>query len=141
MALKRTELARRSGLKRGSSRLRKTPLGHASKAQKEKVLREGLRIAPVDYWPAEAVDPAHVCPRAIGGCDSEDCVIPLTRNQHRQYDEGKLSILEYLTLDEQAHAVSHLGILGALKRATGENYVPESEMDRRVEEVYREAGA
>jgi len=129
MALKRTELSRGTGLKRKPSTLKRTPLGHASKAQKEKVLREGLRIAPVDGWPTEAIDAAHICPRAIGGCDSEDCIIPLTRHQHRLYDEGKLDILPYLSRAEQSHVVGHLGILSALKRTTGETYVPECKGD------------
>jgi len=101
----------------------------ASKSQKEKVAREGQRLPDLpdetgDLW---VLDPAHIVSRALGGCDDELCIIPLTRRQHRLYDRGELDILPYLTLEEQAHAVSHLGILGALKRTTGDNYVPERE--------------
>jgi hypothetical protein len=110
-------------------------LGHASPAQKAKVEREGARLwdpAVSVGWDeehhledAEVVDPAHITPRPVGGCDDKDCVCPLPRRLHRLYDEGKLDLLPYLSLDEQAHAVKHSGILGALKRTTGDNYVPE----------------
>lgn len=110
--------------------MKRSRLGHASSEQKAKVAQQGCRI-PTPDW-AEGfddagivIDPAHVTPRPHGGCDHEDCVIGLSRRFHRLYDEGELDILPYLTLAEQAHAVSHLGILGALKRTTGENYQPE----------------
>jgi len=100
----------------------------ASPAQKAKIEREGGRVpVDIDRHPAfdVMIDPAHIVPRGLGGCDDEDCVIGLTRGQHRAYDEGRLSVLEYLTLAEQAHAVSHLGILRALRQTTGERYLPE----------------
>jgi len=114
--LKRTQMARKP------STLKRSPVGHASASQKGKVLAQGARI----HWAtSEPVDPAHITPRSLGGCDHSDCVIGLTRSSHRDYDAGELDILPYLTLEEQGHAVSHLGILGALKRTTGDNYVPE----------------
>jgi hypothetical protein len=103
----------------------------ASPAQKAKVEAQGHRVPfVVDRQQAydTRIDPAHTVSRALGGCDHEDCVIGLTRSQHRAYDEGRLSVLEYLTLDEQAHAVSHLGILGALRQTTGDRYVPEKRL-------------
>jgi hypothetical protein len=120
-------LQRKTPLRRGPSKLKRTPLGHASDEQKAKVEREGLRIPPpwCDDPSRLMVDAAHITPRAIGGCDHEDCVLGLTRRQHRLYDNGELDILPYLTLEEQAHAASHVGLLGALKRTTGERYVPE----------------
>lgn len=117
----------RTPIERKPSRLKRTPLGHASPEQKRKVERQGARFtnlrteAAFDF----TVDPMHVTPRGIGGCDHEDCVIGAPRSLHNKYDRGELDILPFLTLDEQAHAVKHLGILGALKRTTGENYVPE----------------
>lgn len=134
-------LSRKSQMERKPSKLKKTPLGHASAEQREKVEREGpritwellpehtVRLAEERLWFARGgltpVDPAHVTPRAVGGCDDPLCVIGLPRVLHLLYDAGELDILPHLTHDEQAHAVSHLGILGALKRTTGENYVPE----------------
>lgn len=129
-------LARRTELKQGTTRLKKTPLGHASAEQKAKVEREGPRL---DYSVIEIralvglgidlgpTDPAHITPRPHGGCDSEHCICPLPRRLHNLYDEGKLDLLPWLTLEEQAHAASHLGLLGAVKRTTGEVYVPERE--------------
>lgn len=132
--MRRSGLQRRTPLKQGGS-LKRSRLGHASVEQKAKVWREGARLwdgaVPVRWdeehhlEDAEVVDPAHIVARAQGGCDDEDCVVPLPRRLHRLYDNGELDILPYLTLEEQAHAVSHLGILGALKRTTGEVYVPE----------------
>ena len=125
--MRRSPLQRRTPLARAGGPKRRTPLGHASPGQKAKVEREGARLEPFAPPPYEVVDAAHVTPRAIGGCDHEDCVIGLRRADHRMYDAGRLDILPYLTLAEQAHAVSHLGILGALRRTTGDNYVVEGE--------------
>ena len=133
---------KRSEMKRKPSRLKRGPAGHASAEQRAKVEREGARIdmsvlsslqllvldtaARQTVLGLGPVDPAHIVPRTQGGCDHEDCVCPLPRRLHQAYDEGKLDILPYLTLAEQAHAASHIGLLGALKRTTGEAYVPES---------------
>ena len=67
-----------------------------------------------------AIDPAHVVPRSLGGCSKAACVIPLCRDAygqgcHREYDEHRLEVLPLLTLEEQAHAVSHVGISRALR--------------------------
>ena len=123
-------LDRRTTLRRGRKGLKNTPLGHASPAQKAKVEREGCRLSHLinsqgHYMGVEpvVVDPAHITPRGVGGCDDPLCICPLTRRNHLLYDRGELDILPYLTLEEQAHAVLHVGILGALKRTTGDNYV------------------
>lgn len=127
-------LSRKSQMERGPSKLKQTPLGHASVEQKEKALREGPRLdaSTVDvialglgFFDLGPVDPAHTIDRTLGGCDDEACTCPLPRRLHDLYDEKKLDLLPVLTLDEQAHAVKHVGILGALKRLTGETYVPE----------------
>ena len=68
------------------------------------------------------VDPAHVIPRSLGGCNRLDCVVPLCREHHRAYDTGRLDLLRYLEPNwrrELAHAVEHAGLLGALRRLTG----------------------
>ena len=131
-------LERHAPLKRGRKGLRRTPLGHASPAQKSKVEREGCRMSYLinshgRFQGVEpvVVDPAHITPRAIGGCDDELCVVPLTRFNHLCYDRGELDILPHLTLEEQAHAVSHMGILAALKRTTGDEYITLDEAQRR----------
>lgn len=95
----------------------------ASKEQKAKVEREGARVPYSHEWTGP-IDAAHVVPRSLGGCDHPDCVVGLERAVHRAYDEGHVDLLPYLTLEEQAHAASHLGLLGALRRTTGDRYVP-----------------
>lgn len=49
-----------------------------------------------------------------------DDVIPLCPACHAAYDHRRVSILEVLTLREQAAAVAHLGIVRALHRLTGQ---------------------
>jgi hypothetical protein len=120
--MKRTQMTRKP------SKLRRGPVGHASPAQRVKVEAQGCRISAARPAEAYVVDPAHVVSRALGGCDDPLCIVGLRRDLHIQYDRGELSILEYLTLAEQAHVASHLGLLGALKRTTGERYVPESQV-------------
>ena len=73
------------------------------------------------------VDPAHVIPRSLGGCDSALCVIPLDRRCHRAYDLGDLDLLPYLEpawRAHLAHAVGHVGLIGALRRISGRREPP-----------------
>lgn len=68
---------------------------------------------------ATRIDPAHLVPRARGGCDDALCVIALCRTCHRRYDSGGLDLVAYLEPGhraEAAHAVLHLGLAGALRR-------------------------
>jgi hypothetical protein len=58
------------------------------------------------------VDPAHVVPRRLGGCDSPDCVVPLCRAHHRSFDSGHLALAPYLMPEferEVRHAMTHVG--------------------------------
>ena len=53
------------------------------------------------------------------GCDDPDCVVPLCWMHHRAYDTGRLELLPYLEprwRTEVAHAVLHLGLIGAYYR-------------------------
>ena len=50
------------------------------------------------------VEPAHLVPRRIGGCDHPDCVIPLCRTHHRLYDHGDLALLPYIGQDLRGSA-------------------------------------
>ena len=94
--------------------MRRSPIGRATAEQRAKVHGEpGCR-----YCRRTPVDPAHVVPRARGGCDDPACVIALCREDHRKYDEGDLDVLPLLSKEEQAHAVSHLGIVAAYQRTT-----------------------
>jgi 5-methylcytosine-specific restriction endonuclease McrA len=128
--LQRTALlARPTPLTRTSPPVRRTPLRRstslepsgpaaASAAQRLKV--DGLTCLVCGA--RRAIDPAHLVPRSLGGCDEADCVVPLCRRHHRAYDGGELDLLPYLEPARRAeicHAVTHLGLIGALRRLTG----------------------
>lgn len=68
-------------------------------------------------------DACHVTDRSIGGCDDALCTIPLCRPVHEAFDAHEFDALPLLTYEEQAHAVGHLGILRALRRITGSEWV------------------
>ena len=64
-------------------------------------------------------DPAHLVPRSLGGCDEADCVAPLCRPCHRDFDERRLDLLPYLEpryRAELAHALLHVGLVGLVRR-------------------------
>ena len=46
-------------------------------------------------------------------------IVPLCGPCHRNYDARSLDLLPYLTHEEQAAAVEHVGIIGALRRTGG----------------------
>jgi hypothetical protein len=76
----------------------------------------------------EGVTPTHLTDRALGGCDSPFCVVPVRIDKHRDYDEHRLDLLPYLEAhglrQELAHAVTHLGLIGALQRITNVDWAP-----------------
>jgi len=123
-AVERGERPRR----RTSTFRRKGGFTPASPAQRAKVQRQGCRITGEH---GGHVHPAHVCDRGLGGCDHEDCVIGLRADYHRLYDMQQLDVLPHLTKDEQAHLVSHVGLISALEQSTGERWAPvESRLER-----------
>jgi hypothetical protein len=68
------------------------------------------------------VDPAHLIPRSLGGCRNALCTVPLCRSCHRSYDTGELDLLPYLEpawRTQLAHAVGHVGLIGAMRRISG----------------------
>jgi hypothetical protein len=76
------------------------------------------------------VDPAHVISRSMGGCGDALCVVPLDRDCHRAYDRGELDLLPYLEPGwraQLAHAVGHVGLIGALRQITGRREHAEEE--------------
>jgi len=103
-------------------RPRKPSFTPPSAEQRAKAKMQGCRIKG-EHGPH--IHPAHVTPRSLGGCDERDCVVGLRADLHRLYDEGvDIGLLEVLTPEEQAHAASHLGLLGALKRTTNTDWQP-----------------
>lgn len=113
---RRTHLARRTPLRRTGLR-RSVPIAPASPAQRAKVT--GARC--VVCGATAQIDPAHLVPRALGGCEEPECVVALCRPHHRAYDRGELDLLPYLEPAcrvEIAHAMMHLGLIGAWRRLT-----------------------
>jgi hypothetical protein len=87
--------------------------------------REGRR-AVLGCGSEHQVDAAHVVPRALGCGDALD-VVPLCRACHGAYDAGELDLLPYLEPGfraQVAHAVGHVGLIGALRRISGEDRRP-----------------
>ena len=111
--LRRTKpLGRRTPLRR-SARLSgdaaaARPVSPASEAQRDKVA--GLVCLVCGERP---VDPAHLVPRSLGGCDHPDCVVPLCRVHHRRYDRGQLDLLPYLEPRFRAEVQYTGGRIGA----------------------------
>jgi hypothetical protein len=95
--------------------LERSPSLRASDAQRDKVAGQACIACGI----TTTVDPAHVIPRSLGGCDHPDCVVALCRLHHRAYDRGRLDLVPYLEprfRREAAHAVAHVGLAGALRR-------------------------
>jgi hypothetical protein len=87
----------------------------ASEAQRAKI----LGAACVVCQQTKGITPAHLAARSLGGCDDPDCVVPLCWMHHRAYDTGRLELLPHLEprwRAEVAHAVLHLGLVGAYYR-------------------------
>ena len=99
--------------------LARAPLTPASAAQRDAVRGRACIVC----GGGTAVDPAHLVPRSLGGCEHRLCVVALCRTHHRAYDRGELDLVVFLEPDhraEAAHAVAHLGLLGALRRLSGD---------------------
>jgi hypothetical protein len=124
---RRTRLQRRRELRRTGRLQRRTPLRRyriapASDAQRAKVAGQPCLVCG-----GRPVDPAHLVPRSLGGCDDPDCVVPLDRRCHRGYDRGELDLLPYLEPHyraELAHALRHVGLIALLGRVSGTRWQP-----------------
>jgi hypothetical protein len=102
----------------GATNGRPAPFG-ASAAQREKIVGGACVVCRQ----TKGITPAHLAPRSLGGCDHPDCVVPLCWTHHRAYDTGRLELLPHLEprwRAEVAHAVSHLGLIGAVRRLAPE---------------------
>ena len=103
--------------------LRRRPVSPASEVQRAKVA--GLACLVCGRRP---VDPAHLVPRSLGGCEQADGCVPLYRLHHRRYDRGELDLLPHLEprfRAELAHALTHLPLIGVLRQVTGQRWQPE----------------
>ena len=116
--LRRGGLLRRTQLRRGRAGRQRRGISEASVVQREKVA--GARCLACGRVPC---DPGHLVPRSLGGCDEADCVVPLCRPCHRDFDERRLDLLPYLEprhRAELAHALLHVGLVGLLRRLAPE---------------------
>jgi cytochrome c553 len=108
--------------------LRRSRIAPASEAQRAKAAGQRCLVCG-----GRPVDPAHLVPRSLGGCDEPDCVLALCRRCHRAYDRGELDLLPRLEpryRAELAHGLRHLGLLALLKRVTGTRWEPSVGDDR-----------
>jgi 5-methylcytosine-specific restriction endonuclease McrA len=98
--------------------LQRTPAMAATGAQRAAVAGRNCMVCGADG----RVDPAHLVPKSLGGCGHALCVTALCRRCHRAYDRGELDLLPYLEpawRPQLAHAVGHVGLVGALRRISG----------------------
>lgn len=76
------------------------------------------------------IDPMHLWPRSLGGCDDPLCVVPGARTVHRAFDAHELDILPALIahryVAEIAHAVEHANgdLIAVLERLTSDKWYP-----------------
>jgi hypothetical protein len=121
--MKRTPLRRRAKLRarkqlQRHTSLQRTPSMAATESQRAAVAGRNCVVCGTD----RRIDPAHLIPRGLGGCGDALCVIPACRAHHRAYDRGELDLLPYLEpawRPQLAHAVGHVGLVGALRRISG----------------------
>ncbi len=129
---RRTPLARTSGLRRGSTRLKRSPLGRATPAQRERV-RDLACIVCANG--AGHCHPAHVVDRHLVTEDAANdvrAVVPLCPVCHRLYDDAGLDLSPYLEprwRDSLGWAVESAGLFTALRRITGTRWQPLSESE------------
>jgi hypothetical protein len=121
---------RRTPLRPGTATLRRTPppprrtpLARGATPGALRAQRDAVRgRACIVCGTRTAIDPAHLVPRSLGGCAHPLCVVALCRTHHRAYDRGRLDLVPYLEPRHRAHvahAVAHLGLIGALRRLSG----------------------
>jgi hypothetical protein len=124
--VKRTPLRRRTRLRNRKPIKRKTPLRSspamaASEAQRAAVAGRACIVCGT----TRRIDPAHLIPRSLGGCGDARCVVALCRLCHRAYDSRRLDLLPHLEpawRAQVAHAVGHVGLIGALRRIGGTDW-------------------
>lgn len=129
MLERRTPLKRKTALARSSEPLgtskrapKRRAVSPASASQRAKVAVETCVVCQADY-----VQPSHLIDRSLGGDDDARAVVALCPEHHREYDDGFLSLVEYLEphyREEVAYAVMTVGIVRALERLTNCRWAP-----------------
>jgi hypothetical protein len=118
--MKRTPLRQRAHLRARKPLRRTTPLQRTDSMAASEAQRAAVAGRPCIVCGAQhGVDAAHLIPRSLGGCGDPLCVVPLCRRPcHRAYEEGRLDLLPFLEpawRAQLAHAVRHVGLIGALR--------------------------
>ena len=114
---RRAKLRARTQLQRRAS-LQRTAAMAASDFQRAAVAGCSCIVCGAD----RRIDPAHLISRSRGGCGDPLCVVPACCVHHRAYDCGELDLFSYLEpawRAQLAHAVGHVGLIGALRRISG----------------------
>jgi hypothetical protein len=120
-------LARRTQLNRSSNSLKRTPLGHCTPEQKERVRDKACiacGLALGECHPAHLIDSGGL---SIEIANDVRAVVPLCAVCHRLYDDRQLdlsTVLEPLWRDAVVWAVEAVGLFRALRRITGQRWAP-----------------
>lgn len=126
--MKRTPLRRRAKLRAGKPLRHTAPLQRTDSLAATDSQRAAVAGRPcIACGATQGIDPAHLIPRSLGGCGDPLCVVPVCRVHHRAYDRGALYLLPYLEpawRAQLAHAVGHVGLIGALRRISGGGLEP-----------------
>lgn len=124
------EPKKRQAMKRTASpsTQKRRPISPASSEQRQDV----AEMACLVCRSPGPCHPAHIVDRSLVGEGQDDAlaVIPLCPDCHRGYDDGDLSILEYLEphhRDRLGFAVARHGLLRTLERVTHRRWVPVDE--------------
>ena len=117
--MKRAPLRRRAPVRARTPLRRITPL-RRTEAMAATGRPEGRvrRVAVHRLRGQERIDPAHLILRSMGGCGEALCALALCRTCHRTYDRGELDLFPYPSRAQLAHAVGHVGLIGARRRIT-----------------------
>ena len=122
--MKRTPMRRRAPLRANTKLRRSSPLERAASMAATERQRAAVAGRTCIVCGADRrIDPSHLIPRSLGGCGDALCVVPMCRTHHRAYDRGELDLLPYLEPGwraQLAHAVGHIGLIGAVRRISGQ---------------------
>ena len=96
--IRRSASLRRRIRMRRRKALTRAAMAPASPTQRAKVAGQRCIVCGA----ATRIDPTHLVPRSLGGCDEADCVVPLCRTHHRAYDQAGLDLVAFLEPDWRA---------------------------------------
>ena len=127
--MKRSPLQRKQALDRREALNTRAPLkrgrGFAASETQRKKCRDGLCVVCGRDRFEATIHPAHLIDRSLcpQGADDPRAVVPLCAEDHRRYDSGEISLLEYLEPRfrvELGFAVERFGLVNTLRRVTND---------------------